>query len=116
MRSSRLLLLAAAMAGCALAAPPLTTIQDVLYKADGTPFNGTLTISWTSFQASDNSDIVTQSTTVKVVAGNLHVQLVPTTSGSPAVYYTVLTTATGACSSRRRGRCRRARSRCGCGT
>ena len=83
------MLLAAAMAGCALAAPPLTTIQDVLYKADGTPFNGTLTISWTSFQASDNSDIVTQSTTVIVVAGNLHVQLVPTTSGSPAVYYTV---------------------------
>ena len=77
------------MAGRALAAPPLTTIQDVLYKADGTPFSGTLTISWTSFQASDNSSIVTQSTTVKVVAGNLHVQLVPTTSGTPAVYYTV---------------------------
>jgi hypothetical protein len=89
MRTSRLLLLAVAMAGCALAAPPLTTIQDVLYKADGTPFSGTLTISWTSFQASDNSSIVTQSTTVKVVAGNLHVQLVPTTSGTPAVYYTV---------------------------
>jgi hypothetical protein len=89
MRNSGLLWLAAALAGCALAAPPLTTIQDVLYKADGTPFNGTLTIGWSSFQASDNSAIVTQSTTVKVVAGNLHVQLVPTTSGTPAVYYTV---------------------------
>jgi len=89
MRNSGLLWLAAALAGCALAAPPLTTIQDVLYKADGTPFNGTLTISWSSFQASDNSAIVTQSTTVKVVAGILHVQLVPTTSGIPAVYYTV---------------------------
>ena len=28
------------LALAAVAAPPLTTIQDVLYKADGTRFNG----------------------------------------------------------------------------
>jgi hypothetical protein len=89
MRSSRCLWAVVAMAGCALAQPQLTTVQDVLYKADGTRFNGTLTISWTSFQASDNSAIVTQSTTVKVLDGILHVQLVPTTSGTPAIAYTV---------------------------
>src|ERR1035437_5271 len=72
------------------AAPPLTTIQDVLYKADGTRFNGTLNISWNSFQAVDNSSIVTQSTTVKVVEGNLRVQLVPTTASTPQAYYTVV--------------------------
>ena len=66
-----------------LAAPPLTTIQDVLYKADGTRFNGTLTISCGSFQSPDNSDIVSQSTTVRVLEGNLRVQLVPTTTSTP---------------------------------
>lgn len=76
---------AAALAG----APPLTTIQDVLYKADGTRFNGALTISWSSFQAADNSAIVTQTTTVKVVDGNLRVQLVPSTTASPAGAYSV---------------------------
>jgi hypothetical protein len=60
-----------------------------LYKADGTRFNGTLTISWTSFQAADTSAVVTQSTTVKVVDGNLRVQLVPTTTSTPATTYSV---------------------------
>ena len=44
-----------------LAAPPLTTVQDVLYKADGTPFNGLATISWQSFEAADSSNIAAQS-------------------------------------------------------
>ena len=73
----RLICAAAALASLAAGAPTLTTIQDVLYKADGTRFNGTLTISWNSFQSADNSDIVTQMTTVKVLDGNLRVQLVP---------------------------------------
>jgi hypothetical protein len=77
------------LASSALAGPPLTTIQDILYKADGTRFNGTATISWTSFQAMDNSTIATQSTTIKIVDGNLHVQLVPTTTSTPATYYSV---------------------------
>jgi hypothetical protein len=86
----RSLLQVALLASSALAGPPLTTIQDVLYKADGTRFNGMLTISWSSFEAIDSSAIATQSTTVKVVDGNLRVQLVPTTSATPAVYYTVM--------------------------
>jgi hypothetical protein len=88
-RRSLLLLQVALLASSALAGPPLTTIQDVLYKADGTPFNGTLTISWSSFEAIDASDIAMQSLTVQVVNGNLQVQLVPTTSATPAVFYTV---------------------------
>jgi len=73
----------------AFAAPVLTTIQDVLYKADGTPFNGTLTISWNSFQAADNSAIVMQQLTVKVINGNLRVQLVPSATGTPPIDYSV---------------------------
>jgi hypothetical protein len=73
------------------AAPqPLTTIQDTLFKADGSRFNGTLTISWTSFEAIDHSQVLQQTTTVSVVDGNLRVQLVPTTTATPVAYYTVV--------------------------
>jgi hypothetical protein len=70
-------------------APPLTTIQDVLYKADGTPFRGTLFIEWKSFEAVDYSTIATHSLTVPVVNGVLRVQLVPTTNATPPATYTV---------------------------
>jgi hypothetical protein len=73
----------------AIAAPVLTTIQDVLYKADGTRFNGSLTISWTSFQSADNSAIVMQQFTVKVINGNLRVRLVPSATGTPPIDYSV---------------------------
>ncbi len=71
------------------AAPPLTTIQDVLYKADGTPFNGTLMIEWRSFEAVDTSYIATHSLTAPIVNGVLRVQLVPTTNASAGAYYLV---------------------------
>ncbi|MGA7235773.1 MAG: hypothetical protein WBY44_08840 [Bryobacteraceae bacterium] len=77
------------LAGVAAAAPTLTTIQDVLYKADGTRFNGTLSISWSSFQSADDSDIVMQTSTIKVIDGNLRVQLVPSSTAAPAIVYTV---------------------------
>jgi hypothetical protein len=71
------------------AQPPLTIIQDTLYKADGTRFNGILMISWNSFEAGDLSNIVSQSLTVKVLDGNFRVQLVPTTTSNPPTYYNV---------------------------
>jgi hypothetical protein len=83
-------LFAVALLACSsLAAPVLTTIQDVLYKADGAPFNGTLTISWNSFQSADNSAIVMQQLTVKVINGNLRVRLVPSATGTPPIDYSV---------------------------
>jgi hypothetical protein len=80
------LILAAMAVG---AQPPLTVIQDTLYKADGTRFNGILMISWNSFEAGDLSNIVSQSVTVKVLDGNFRVQLVPTTTSNPPTYYNV---------------------------
>jgi len=50
---------AAMIAGMAGAQPALTTIQDILYRADGTRFNGTMYITYSSFQAGDTSDIAT---------------------------------------------------------
>ena len=92
---SRLFLAAVCLAMPSLAAPPLTTIQDVLYKADGTRFNGTLTIGWTSFEAIDRSAIEQQTSTVTVVNGNLQVQLVPTTTATPAAFYTAVYSSDG---------------------
>lgn len=87
---SRLFLAAVCVATSLFAAPPLTTIEDVLYKADGTRFNGTVTISWTSFEAIDRSVIAQQSITVTVVKGNLQVHLVPSTTAIPASFYTAV--------------------------
>jgi hypothetical protein len=72
------------------AQPPLTAIQDVLYKADGTRFNGYVQIAWQSFEASDTSNIATQFRAVRIVDGNFAVKLVPTTNAEPAATYTVV--------------------------
>jgi hypothetical protein len=92
-------LVSAAMAVCLavplLAGPTLTTIQDVVYLADGTPYNGLAIVTWTPFEAGDTSKIATQSVTVNIVGGNLMVQLVPTTNANPAGYYSVTFTSAG---------------------
>jgi len=96
--SVRKLLFAAAavcLAVPVLAGPILTTIQDVIYNADGTPYNGIAVIKWTPFIAGDTSQIFTQSVTVNITGGNLMVQLVPTTNATPAGYYTVTFTSAG---------------------
>jgi hypothetical protein len=72
-----------------VAAPPLTTVQDVLYKADGTRFNGTAVISWRSFEATDSSAITMHNLTVKIADGQLRVRLVPNAGVTPAAYYSV---------------------------
>ena len=74
------------------AAPPLTTIQDKLYKADGRAFNGFLLIEWRSFQASDSSNIAMHNLTAAIVNGVVLVKLVPNASGTS---YTVLYSSDG---------------------
>jgi len=77
------------------AAPPLTTIQDVLYNADGTVFSGTAEISWRSFAASDGSFVVMNIINLRVVNGSLRVKLVPTTNAASTASYTVRYTSDG---------------------
>jgi hypothetical protein len=86
MRFAQIIALLAAP--CA-AAPVLTTIQDVLYKADGSRFDGVAQIEWKSFQAADGSEVPQQTLSVKVVAGNLRVSLVPTVNAPKPINYTV---------------------------
>src|SRR5690242_16562136 len=81
-----MLLAAAAMAA---GQPALTTIQDILYRADGTRFNGTLFIAYNSFQAGDTSNIATANLTLPITNGVLRVQLVPTTTASAGAQYNV---------------------------
>jgi hypothetical protein len=81
--------IALACASVAPAAPALTTIQDVLYKADGSRFNGVLIITWNDFESGDGDPIPTQGLTVNVYNGYLKVSLVPTTTASAGANYTV---------------------------
>ena len=71
------------------APPSLTTIQDTLYKADGTRFNGTVTISWTNFSTADQNTIPVQAITQRIVNGWFKVELAPTTTASAGANYTV---------------------------
>jgi hypothetical protein len=87
LRKSIVLLVAAA--GLAQAQPALTTVQDILYRADGTRFSGTMFISWNSFLAGDTSNIATANLTVPIVNGVLNVKLVPTTTASAGAQYNV---------------------------
>jgi hypothetical protein len=69
--------------------PALTTIQDILYRANGTRFTGTIFITYSSFQAGDTSNIATANLTLPIVNGVLNVQLVPTTTASAGAQYNV---------------------------
>ncbi|MDQ6664725.1 MAG: hypothetical protein M3Z23_10065 [Acidobacteriota bacterium] len=85
----RTMAILAALSFLALAQPPLVSIGDVLYKANGTRFSGSAVITWNSFQSADTSNIATQSVTVPIVNGNLFVQLVPNADATPPNPYLV---------------------------
>src|SRR5580658_1759475 len=76
-------------AGMMQAQPALTTIEDILYRADGTRFNGEIFINWNSFQAGDSSNIATAQVKLPIVNGVLKVELVPTTTASAGANYQV---------------------------
>ncbi len=88
-RLKKLAILVVAAAAAAAAQPALTTIQDVLYRADGSRYNGTVFIKWNSFQAGDTSNIATANLTLPVVNGVLKVRLVPTTTATAGAQYNV---------------------------
>jgi hypothetical protein len=96
-RHSLMILTAALSTAMLNAAPPLTVIQDTLYKADGSRFDGIAQISWKSFRASDGSEIPAQSLSVSIANGAVRVALVPTTNALQmhSVLYTVKFNADG---------------------
>lgn len=84
------LIAALLLQGMGAAQPALTTIQDILYRADGRRFNGTLYITWNAFQAGDTSNIATANLILPIVNGVLRVALVPTTTASAGAQYNVI--------------------------
>jgi hypothetical protein len=91
------LIAVAVLAGAytAAASPALTKIQDTLYKADGTRFEGVAQIEWKSFKAADGSQVQQQSIAVKITGGQLRVALVPTTNAKKPMRYTIKFNADG---------------------
>jgi hypothetical protein len=67
----------------------VTTIQDILYRADGTRFDGTMFITWSSFQAGNGANIATANLTLPIVNGALRVPLVPTGTASAGAQYNI---------------------------
>jgi hypothetical protein len=85
----RLALLVLATVAVAAGQPALTTIQDILYRADGSRYSGTLFIRWSSFEAGDTSNIATADLALPIVNGVLNVRLVPTTTASAGARYDI---------------------------
>jgi hypothetical protein len=84
------IILFASLNGAAFGQSPLSTIQDTLFKADGTRFTGTLIIQWNTFDANKLNTVIQQSKTVSVLNGNLQIQLTPNQGAPlPANIYTV---------------------------
>ena len=86
-RGFRILLLAA-MPRLA-AQPSLVTIEDTLFKADGSRFDGYAFIEWMSFESGSGSQIAMQSIVTRIANGVLRVTLTPTTNAWPRGYYQV---------------------------
>lgn len=91
MKALRLILLLLVGAMCARA--QITTIQDTLYTANGTKFNGTMIIQWpVPFVGGDSRQIAAGPPwiTYNITNGVVNVQLEANTTASPAgTYYTV---------------------------
>jgi hypothetical protein len=64
---------------------PLTTISDFVYRADGSPAEGTLLISWPEFTTSGGLAVAAGNNSVTLgTAGALSVALVPNINATPA--------------------------------
>lgn len=72
--------------------PAMTTISDVLYRADGTAARGTLLISWPAFTTADNKPVAAGTMDVALGAsGEVQLQLAPNAGANPAgTYYKVV--------------------------
>jgi hypothetical protein len=72
--------------------PAMTTVSDIVYRADGTPAQGTVIITWPAFVTADGTAVAAGTTNVTLGAnGALSVALVPNTGVNPTgVYYTVV--------------------------
>ena len=71
---------------------PLTTVSDVVFRADGTPAQGTVMISWPAFSTAGNQAVAAGSKSATIAPdGTLTVSLAPNAGATPAgTYYKVV--------------------------
>jgi hypothetical protein len=69
-----------------------TTVQDTVYRADGTPASGTVLISWSAFTTAAGSSVAAGTTSVNLGPGGaLTVALAPNAGATPmGTYYTAV--------------------------
>src|SRR5579871_5208457 len=86
------LLIIAAAVPARPATPATTTVSDIVYRADGTPAGGTLTISWPAFNTYDNKAVAAGTFSVDIgAAGSVNLSLVPNEGATPeGTYYKVV--------------------------
>jgi hypothetical protein len=65
----------------------LTQIRDTVANTDGSPFNGTVVITWNGSTGSNSGTSAPLSTSARIYNGALSVLLVPTTTASSASFY-----------------------------
>ena len=72
--------------------PAMTTINDIVYRADGTVAAGALLISWPAFTTADNKPVAAGSKNVALGAGGTFtVQLAPNAGATPSgTLYTIV--------------------------
>ena len=75
------------LGACAFAQTNLTQIRDTVTNSDGTPFNGTVVITFTGSTNTSTSSISPLSTSARIYNGILSVLLVPSTTAGPGSFY-----------------------------
>ena len=85
-----ILIAATLVVSSAFAQTNLTQILDTIMNPDGTPFSGTVVITWNGYSVSGSGTVSRVSTSATVYNGALSVLLVPTTTASPGTYYQVI--------------------------
>jgi hypothetical protein len=65
----------------------LTQISDTVLNPDGSPFNGTVIITWTGSGVSTGSAPAPYSTSAKIYNGVLSIALAPSVNASPQAFY-----------------------------
>jgi hypothetical protein len=79
-------------AGRANAAPATTIVNDVVYRADGTPASGKMLISWPAFTTSDGKPVAAGNMSMAIGAGGgVTLALAPNEGATPSgTYYKVV--------------------------
>ena len=68
-----------------------TQVTDTVYRADGTPANGTVIVSWQAFTTAIGQAVPSGSTSATITSGALSLQLVPNAGSTPmGTYYTTV--------------------------